>query len=241
MFRTETIGNRVTLYLGDCREILPTLGRVDATVTDPPYGVNIGEHLASKDGRDHLLRKGSYESYKDSPENFSEIVVPVIKECLDKSDRAAVFGVPPNIWQYPAPDVIGGVFMAGGMGRTKWGYASLSHCLLYGAAPDLHKGCKPTAFANSDAADKNDHPTPKPTRWMEWAVSLSTRQHETILDPFMGSGTTGVAAVNLGRKFIGIEIEPKYFAIACRRIEQATRQGDMFIEKPKPAKQEAML
>jgi hypothetical protein len=128
--RIETLAEGVTLYLGDCREILPTLGKVDAVVTDPPYGVNIGEHLASKAARPHLLRKNGYASYRDTPENFSEIVVPVIRQCIDQSQRAAVFGVPPNIWQLPPPDVIGGVFMAGGMGRTKWGYATLSHCLF---------------------------------------------------------------------------------------------------------------
>jgi site-specific DNA-methyltransferase (adenine-specific) len=73
-----------------------------------------------------------------------------------------------------------------------------------------------------------------------WLVSRAAEHGRTICDPFMGSGTTGVAAVKLGRKFIGIEIEPKYFDIAVRRIAEATRQGDMFIEKPKPAVQEAM-
>jgi DNA modification methylase len=64
---------------------------------------------------------------------------------------------------------------------------------------------------------------------------------QTILDPFMGSGTTGVAAVKLGRKFIGIEIEPKYFDIACRRIADALARPELFIEPPKPAKQESFL
>ena len=68
---------------------------------------------------------------------------------------------------------------------------------------------------------------------MEHYIGNSTSPGETILDPFMGSGTTGVAAVQMGRKFIGIEREPKYFDIACRRIEDAQRQGDMFIEGQK--------
>jgi DNA modification methylase len=76
---------------------------------------------------------------------------------------------------------------------------------------------------------------------MRWAVTRATRFGETILDPFMGSGTTGVAAVKLGRRFIGIEIEPKYFEIACRRISEALKQPDLFIEKPKPVKQESFL
>ena len=74
---------------------------------------------------------------------------------------------------------------------------------------------------------------------MRWCVQRIPG--ETILDPFMGSGTTGVAAVKLGRKFIGIEIEPKYFDIACKRISDALKQPDMFIERPKPVKQEGFF
>lgn len=236
----EVIGD-CTLYLGDCLEILPTLDKVDAVVTDPPYGVNIGNHLAAKDKRPHLLRKNGYSSYSDSPENFDAIVVPAIILCLKLANRCLVFGVPPNIWKLPPPDAIGGVFLAGGMGRTKWGYASLSHCLLYGAAPDLHKGCRPTAIANNDAADITGHPTTKPTRWMNWAVSLGSRRGEYVLDPFMGSGTTGVACAKLGRKFIGIEIDQGYFDIACKRIEEAYRQPDLFIEPVARPKQEILI
>jgi DNA modification methylase len=86
-----------------------------------------------------------------------------------------------------------------------------------------------------------DHPCPRPIEQVEYVVESFVLRGETILDPFMGSGTTGVAAIKLGRKFIGIEIEPKYFDIACRRIEEATRQPDMFIERPKPMVQEALI
>src|ERR1700744_3126988 len=92
----------------------------------------------------------------------------------------------------------------------------------------------------SERGESRVHPTQKPVAVMDWVLRLPNESPQTILHPFMGSGTTGVAAVKLGRKFIGIEIEPKYFDIACRRIEEATKQPDMFIEKPKPAKQEAM-
>jgi site-specific DNA-methyltransferase (adenine-specific) len=86
-----------------------------------------------------------------------------------------------------------------------------------------------------------DHPTQKPVDLMEWCISQIPEVARTILDPFMGSGTTGVAAVKLGRKFIGIEIEPKYFDIARKRIQAALDAPDMFVEQPKPAKQEAMF
>ena len=89
--------------------------------------------------------------------------------------------------------------------------------------------------------DGRVHPTQKPLDLMKWCIEQLPASAQTILDPFMGSGTTGVAAVKLGRKFIGIEIEPKYFDIACRRITDALSRPDLFIEPPKPAKQEAML
>ena len=92
---------------------------------------------------------------------------------------------------------------------------------------------------NARTDSDREHPTEKPLSLMVELVSKCPQG--TILDPFMGSGTTGVACANLGRKFIGIEIEPKYFDIALRRISETLKQPDMFIEKPKPVKQEALL
>jgi DNA modification methylase len=108
------------------------------------------------------------------------------------------------------------------------------------------------AMASINAAEQSDvlsyrtvtagrHPTEKPVALISDLIANAVKRLDTILDPFMGSGTTGVAAVRLGRKFIGIEIEPKYFDIACRRIDEALRAPDMFIERPKPVKQESML
>ena len=77
-----------------------------------------------------------------------------------------------------------------------------------------------------------EHPTQKPVALMEWCIKHLPDTAQTILDPFMGSGTTGVACVNLGRKFIGIELDPGYFDIACKRITDAHRQADMFVAKP---------
>lgn len=86
-----------------------------------------------------------------------------------------------------------------------------------------------------------DHPCPKPESVWKKFIARFSREAEVVLDPFMGSGTTGVACVKLGRKFIGIEIEPKYFDIACRRIEQAYAQPDIFIEAEKKAEQQALF
>jgi DNA modification methylase len=92
-------------------------------------------------------------------------------------------------------------------------------------------------FDLSPSGLEKEHPTQKPLALMKWCVELLPKNVSTILDPFMGSGTTGVAAVNLGRKFVGIEIHKPYFDIACKRISDALKQPDMFIEKPKPAEQ----
>ena len=81
--------------------------------------------------------------------------------------------------------------------------------------------------------DVREHPTQKPVGVIEWCLGFVPNA-QTILDPFMGSGTTGVACARLGRRFIGIEIEPRYFDIACRRIENAYKQADLFVEQPIP-------
>lgn len=234
MSRIETIGD-ATLYLGDCREILPGLGTVDAVVTDPPYGVMLGEQ---RDRRgDHILVKDRYDGYQDTRENFAGIVVPGVTSALESAKRGLVFVSASTAWMLPAPDGIGGVYLPSAQGRFIWGFRSFAPCLLYGHAPALQFGCRATAFQSSEISEKNGHPCPKPIGWMTWAVSLASLPNETILDPFMGSGTTGVAAVKLGRRFIGIEVEPRYFDIACRRIQAAVDAPDMFVERPSPAKQ----
>lgn len=230
-FTREELSDDVTLYLGDCLEVLPTLGKVDAVVTDPPYGIGLGNHSDSKETRPGVgLKKQAYESYDDTPENFEKIVAPAIELALGIADRGAVFTAGSSIWMLPVASAIGGVYMPSGQGRTKWGFQNLAHCLFYGIAPDLHKGARNIVFRSCESSEKNGHPCPKPLGWMEWAVGFATRSGETALDPFMGSGTTGVAAVKLGRKFIGIEIDPKYYAIARERIQTAIeeREMDMF-------------
>lgn len=242
MSREEILADGVRLICGDCREILPTLGKVDAVVTDPPYGVNLGNHGCATDGRSsHVLVKGHYASYDDTEENLIGIVVPAISTALKAARRGLVFSAGSQMWHFPKPDAVGGIFMPSAQGRSKWGFSSLAHCMLYGSAPALNLGAKATALYSTETSEKNGHPCPKPLGWMRWAVGLASLSGETIIDPFMGSGTTGVAAVKLGRKFIGIELEPKYFDIACRRIQAALDAPDMFVEPPKPAKQEAML
>jgi DNA modification methylase len=216
--RVETIGDAV-LYLGDCREILPTLGKVDAVVTDPPYGIGAGRMSLGK-WRTSQMPKGDWDN--------------------ERADLSVVPDVPSIIWGGNYFDIPASrAFLiwdkgAGFRGRD-FAECEMAWCSFDGNARVLTYD----PLARGDYREKT-HPTQKPVTVMKWCLGFLP-DASTILDPFMGSGTTGVACAKLGRKFIGIEIEPKYFGIACRRIEAAYKQPDMFIERPAPAKQEALL
>ena len=241
--REEIIGG-ARLILGDCREVLPTLGRVDAVVTDPPYGVGfvgkVTKHTSNV----------STSVYVDDEENFRSVVLPGVIVALACADRALIFSGVRRLHEYPPSRDLGGLVSPNGGGRSPWGFGCLHPTLLYGTSPYLSAGMgsRPTAKAIYHPgmhvtleAVGNDHPCPKPIAFMEWAIETATLEGQTALDPFMGSGTTGVACARLGRRFIGIEIEPKYFDIACRRIEQAQRQGDMFIPPAKKQPQPSLF
>ena len=212
--KVETIG-RATLYLGDCLEILPTLGKVDAVVTDPPYG------LAG------VTEKALYASFDDTPEQVKHLVESVLS--CGKWERMVMTPGQNMMFEYRKPDAIGAFYYPAGTGSCSWGFVGWQPIFYYGKDPRLadRKGRAHSCFQSTESADKNGHPCPKPLKTWERLTERVTRPGETILDPFMGSGTTGVACMNLGRKFIGIEIEPKYFEIACERIENAQRQQRM--------------
>ncbi len=242
--RIERLAEGVTLYLGDCREILPTLDRVDAMVTDPPYG--IGLQKKTSDYRDSKYYDGgeslrASKLYQDDAGYVRNLIGEVIPAALAVADRAVIFSGPAMLWAYPEPASLGCVFTMAGAGRTAWGFQCSHPVLFYGKDPFLQdgKGGRPNSHKDDQPnTEKIDHPCPKPVAWMRWAVTRGSRLGETILDPFMGSGTTGVAATRLGRRFVGIEIEPKYFDIACKRIQAALDAPDLFIESPPLAKQE---
>lgn len=206
MSRIETLAEGVTLYLGDCREILPTLPKVDAVVTDPPYpDIAKGFQITPIDFLDALrCRQFLFWSAVESfPLSWDSI----------------------HIWHKPngcSSQHYERIFERNG----------LKTCRVFRRAAIL-----PDYIQYE--AECVDHPTQKPLSVMRDIFAMVDAR--TILDPFMGSGTTGVAAVKLGRKFIGIEIEPKYFDIACRRISEALKQPDMFIERHKPPVQESFL
>lgn len=220
--REEIIGD-ARLILGDCREVLPILDNVDAVVTDPPYGINF-----------------EYISHNDDPEQWFALINEVLPILRDRSQ----FVIMPSCaikrlrWWYEKhpPDWV-----------IAWHKGSPGHVSAIGFndwEPHLCWG-RPSRpmhdyFSTVCGFDLNGHPCPKPIQYALWLVARSAEPHQTVLDPFMGSGTTGVACANLGRKFIGIEIEPKYFDIACRRIEEAYRQPRLFKDESPVFKQEKM-
>ena len=211
IIREERIGNQ-RLILGDCLQVMPTLGRFDAVVTDPPYGLGDWNNRGSN-------AKRPFDS--DRTQAWDK---PIGQEHIDALMASA-----------PKQIIWGGNYLIDFLRSTKqmlvWNKGirgmhfndcEMAWCSQFREASRV--------FDYSPAsAEPKQHPTQKPVALMEWCLGFLP-DAETILDPFMGSGTTGVAAVQMGRKFIGIEREERYFEIACKRIEQAQRQGDLFIE-----------
>jgi site-specific DNA-methyltransferase (adenine-specific)/modification methylase len=243
--REERLAEGVSIWLGDCRDILPLVGRVDAVVTDPPYGVSLSGKAGHYRNNENYKRSDTYFSYDDTAENFDLLVVPVIAQCISISRSAVVFMADKNIFKLPHGH-IGGIYLPNGCGMTAWGFQNFMHAVFYGSDPFLEKGLgsrpngKYGLYGND--ANKIDHPCAKPIAAMEWAVARVSFDGKIVLDPFMGSGTTGVACVNLGRSFIGIEIDPKYYDIARRRISLALSQPRLPFDELKPtAVQEALL
>lgn len=216
--RVETIGD-ATLYLGDCMEIVPTLGKVDAVITDPPYG------LGSR------MQGGTWGAKTE----FKEMVVwdnapPKVEFLLQLAGLSATtvfwggnyYGLPPTrcwlVWdkQNAVP--------------------TMADCELAWTSLDANT----KRMSRPVGRLENGHPSEKPLDLMAWTLR-TVKASGAVLDPFMGSGTTGVACMQAGLSFIGIEREPKYFDIACRRIEQAVSQGQLFAPPVPVAVQESFL
>ena len=213
-------GRDIVIWHADCRDILPTIppGSVDLVLTDPPYGVMLGSSDSRGDG--HGLAKLGYIGFSDSFDEWIGLVPPVISQCLrDLCGRAAVFPGK-HLTYLPAPSVCGGIYCPSGTGRNQWGFTNFMPVFFYGVCPTISSGASHTVLNSNATSERNGHPCPKPLEWMRWLVSLASRANDLILDPFMGSGTTLVAAKQLGRRAIGIEIEEKYCEIAAKRLSQ---------------------
>lgn len=229
MTSVEHLGD-CTLYLGDSSEIIPTLDGIDAVVTDPPYGVNYDGSATKDGGRD----EGSYASFDDTPDNIKTLIVPIVSSCVERFERVCMTPGPASMFFYPEPRAVGSIYYPAGANSGPWGFVCSQPIFYYGKDPYLAAGLgrRANGFSATDGAEKNGHPCPKPIGQAKWLVNRASLAGETVLDPFMGSGTTGVACVMLGRRFVGIELEPTYFEIACRRIEEALRQPRLFGELP---------
>jgi DNA modification methylase len=250
MSGVETIGDCV-LYNADCRDVLPTLGDVDCCVSDPPYLVSKGGFAAN------LQLGGGFGGWMKDYGNQGDIVLcdiefscwlPLVYQCLTANAQVYFMTNGRNIKDMQTAAETAGFRMHTLLVWDKRAalpnkfYQNVTEFALF-----MFKG---KARTINDPSSKNlvsifqrdvsDHPTEKPVELMELWSRNSTKLGDTILDPFMGSGTTGVACVNLGRKFIGIESDPKHFDIACRRIAHAYTQPRLFNEsKPMPV-QEAL-
>ena len=203
------------LWLGDCREVLPLLPRFAAVVTDPPYGL-----------ADLLHRPGSGQwekHYKQGAPTWDRVTVADgVTAALEQADKAVVWGGqfyllhPSRCW------------LSWNKILRNWSSSEAEH-----AWTNLDKPNRVFDYSHGQLATegKHYHPTQKPVPLMAWCLVQAGRP-ATVLDPFMGSGSTGVACVQLGLAFTGIEREPKYFDIACRRIEDAQRQAKLFEDAP---------
>ena len=259
---------RATLYLGDCRDILPTLGEVDTVVTSPPY-----DNLREYEGQEPLdclpvismiadvLAEGGVCMWNvaDATINGSETGTSFRQalhamDCGLRLHDTMIYckeGVTfPNANRYHpafeymfifskgAPKSFNGIRdwankskgrVLSGTSRQKDG-RTIEYSRKGEIVPESGLRRNWWLMANPYNGDTSGHPAPMPYAMAHDHIASWSNQGDTILDPFAGSGTTGVAAVQMGRDFIGIEREPKYFDIACKRIDDAQRQGDLFIE-----------
>ena len=205
----EKIGN-ATLYLGDCVEILPTLDKIDAIVTDPPYGIKRFEKGSLRFDKLGEYKNGITWDKKPSKEFFDMLI--------NVAPQAIIWGS--NNFELPTSEY----FLVWDKQQTVDNFASAEL-----AFTNIKIPAKVFRFGiHQHNKMEKDHPTQKPVSLMEWCISFC-KESNIICDPFLGSGTTGVACANMNKTFIGIEKEQKYFDIACKRIENAYRQEKLFL------------
>ena len=193
----------VTLYQGDCLEIMKSIPdkSVDAVITDPPYGVD----------------------YRNN--EWDKNIPNWIETAKLKSEYVIFTTAIATMWQYPPADWVGCWHNIAGASRSKLGGLNHWTPLMFYGKPKFQVDTFETSFGKTVHENMGiDHPSPKPLSLMKWIIENSTSENDTILDPFMGSGTTGVVCVQTGRNFIGIEIDPGYFKIAEKRIHDAEMQ-----------------
>jgi len=224
--RKEQIGS-ATLYLADAFEIMPTLGEVDSIITDPPY--NAKTHNGARSAKSLAASQIDFDSLTEA--QFTEfcgnavaqakrwVVMSCAWQHAALLEKAGVPLVRLGIWHKPnsAPQFTGD--------RPGMGWEAIAILHREGRKHWNGGGHHAVWVCN---VEHGEHPTQKPLKLLLDWVTKFTDKGETVLDPFMGSGTTGLACMRLGRKFIGIEKRPDYFALACRRIAEAPEQANLF-------------
>ena len=250
-FETVTIGD-ATLYRGDCAEVLPTLGRFDAVITDPPYSDSTHNNAKSNKGGGSGVKAIDFKAI-----DFKAIDFKAIAEILDLLSPLCDGWVIANMdWRHIAAlefekhntyELIRfGVWMKSNpmpqisADRPANGWDGIAYLFPKNKKKAWNGGGSHGNWFGP-VVTNGDHPTGKPVDMVESWVTRFTSKGGAILDPFMGSGTTGVACAQLGRKFTGIEREQKYFDIACQRIERAQAQGKLFEPEPPKQTQEELL
>jgi DNA modification methylase len=216
----------VQLFCGDCLEIMPTIGKVDAVITDPPYGIKADSIMAKQAGQQYGKAAAKKRAYLTTDWDNKPASAEIIALCQEIAKSCIIWGG--NYFMLPPSSC-----------WLVWdklnGENNFADCEL--AWTNLKKAVRIKRHMwNGMIREGNEerfHPTQKPLAVMEWCLSFLP-DAVTILDPFMGSGTTGVACVNMGRNFIGIEKDPQYFEIAKERIAEAERRknNEFFVKKP---------
>lgn len=207
--RDVTIGE-CRLILGDCREVLPGLPKCDFILTDPPYGICYASNPIvgkSKKSSNHAKKEWDIET---PPAWLFGLM-------LEMAEILIVWGGN----YFPLPQSRGWLSWFKPDGPTSMGHFELGWTSLDMLCRQFERSIGAT---NSERVG---HPTQKPLALMEWCLCFAP-DAQTVCDPFMGVGTTGVACARMRKQFTGIEREPQYFDIACERIENAYRQAPMF-------------
>lgn len=214
MSRIEHIG-RATLHLGDCRELLPHIDPVDAVVTDPPYGIGADKNAHQSGGKNGWAEyeNHDWDSERPAPEVFAALRAMSRDQIIWGGNYFADLLPPSMRW------------LVWDKGQRNFSLADVEL-----AWTNQQKAARIVDFPRAKIlSDGRGHPTQKPVELMTWCLDF-VPEAKTILDPFMGSGTTGVAAIQAGRTFIGIEREQTYFDLACRRMDACEKQGRLFVE-----------
>ncbi len=236
--RKEELAEGIVLYQGDSFDVLPTLPVAELCLTDPPYGIGADKAAAdaalsrikaagkSKAGRGWAYYGETSWDNRRPPKELFELILARSKTQIIWGGNYFTDFLPPSmqwlVWDKGQRDF------------------SLADCEF--AWTSQNKAARVFTFPRALALqDGKEHPTQKPIELMSWCLDQIKPKPKSVIDPFLGSGTTAISCVRRGIPFVGIEIDPGYFDIACRRIAAALKEPDLFVEPPKPAHQLSIL